>query len=67
MLFRSQIYQLQNQEYVTCDRSPTFPILSVAMLNQFLQMAASQDDNAIIRSLRQWVREKLRSPETTEQ
>ena len=62
-----QIYQLQNQEYVTCDRSPTFPILSVAMLNQFLQMAATQDDNAIIRSLRQWVRENLRSPETTEQ
>ena len=62
-----QIYQLQNQEYVICDRSPTFPILSVAMLNQFLQMAATQDDNAIIRSLRQWVRENLRSPETTEQ
>ncbi|MEG4322143.1 MULTISPECIES: Uma2 family endonuclease [unclassified Microcoleus] len=62
-----QIYQLQNQQYVTCDRSPTFPIVSVAMLNQFLQMAETQDDNAIIRSLRQWVGEQLRSPETTEQ
>ena len=58
-----QIYKLQNREYITCDRSPTFPILSVAMLNQFLQMAETQDDNAIIRSLRQWVREQLRSPE----
>jgi Uma2 family endonuclease len=34
-----QIYQWQNREYIICDRSPTFPILSVAMLNQFLQMA----------------------------
>ncbi len=58
-----QIYQWQNREYITCDRSPTFPILSVAMLNQFLQMAETEDDNAIIRSLRQWVREELRSPE----
>ncbi|MEK0181784.1 MAG: Uma2 family endonuclease [Oscillatoriales cyanobacterium] len=58
-----QIYQLQNREYITCDRSPTFPILSVAMLNQLLQMAETQDDNAIIRSLRQWVSEQLRSPE----
>ena len=58
-----QIYQLQNREYISCDRSPTFPILSVAMLNQLLQMAETQDDNAIIRSLRQWVSEQLRSPE----
>lgn len=62
-----QIYQWQNREYIACDRSPTFPILSVAMLNQFLQMAGTQDDNAIIRALRQWVSEQLRSPETTEQ
>jgi len=32
-----------------------------------LQMAETQDDNAIIRSLRQWVREQLPSPESTEQ
>jgi Uma2 family endonuclease len=62
-----QIYQWQNREYIICDRSPTFPILSVARLNQFLQMAQTQDDNAIIRALRQWVSEQLRSPETTEQ
>ena len=58
-----QIYQLHNREYISCDRSPTFPILSVAMLNQLLEMAETQDDNAIIRSLRQWVRHQLRSPE----
>lgn len=62
-----QIYQWQNREYIICDRSPTFPILSVAMLNHFLQMAETQDDHAIIRALRQWVKEELRSPETTEQ
>ncbi|MEZ2235036.1 Uma2 family endonuclease [Microcoleus sp.] len=62
-----QIYQLQNREYISCDRSPTFPILSVAMLNQLLQMAETQDDNAIIRALRQWVSEQLRSPENQQE
>ncbi len=62
-----QIYQLQNREYIACDRSPTFPILSVAMLNQFLQMSETEDDNAIIRSLRQWVSEQLRSPENQQE
>jgi Uma2 family endonuclease len=57
-----QIYQLHNREYISCDRSPTFPILSVAMLNQLLQMAETEDDMTIIEALRVWVREQLRSP-----
>ena len=52
------IYQLQNGEYVECEFSPTFPMVSGAVLMQFLQMAQTEDDNGIIRALRQWIREQ---------
>lgn len=49
------IYQLQNGEYVECEFSPTFPMVSGAILMQFLQLAETEDDNGIIRALRQWI------------
>lgn len=52
------IYQLQNGEYVECEFSPTFGMVSGAVLMQFLQMAETEDDNGIIRALRQWIRER---------
>ncbi|MEG3962832.1 MULTISPECIES: Uma2 family endonuclease [unclassified Microcoleus] len=62
-----QFVQLQNGEYVICEYSNTFPIVSAEIINQFLQMAQTEDDMTIIDALRVWVREKLRSPEATEQ
>lgn len=53
------IYQLQNGEYVECEFSPTFPIISGAVLVQFLQLAETEDDNSLIRALRQWLRTQL--------
>lgn len=50
------IYQLQDCEYVECEFSPTFPMVSGAILMQFLQLAETEDDNGIIRALRQWIR-----------
>lgn len=50
------IYQLQNGEYVECEFSPTFPMVSGTVLVQFLQLAKTEDDNSIIRTLRQWLR-----------
>ena len=50
------IYQLQAGKYVECDFSPTFPMISGAVLKQFLQLADTEDDNSIIRALRQWLR-----------
>lgn len=52
------IYQLQNSEYIECEFSPTFAMVSGAVLIQFLQMAQMEDDNGIIRALRQWMREQ---------
>lgn len=63
-----QFVQLQNGEYVICEYSNTFPIVSAGIINQFLQMAETEDDLTIIDALRVWVREQLRSPEeATEQ
>ncbi|MEK0195656.1 Uma2 family endonuclease [Microcoleus anatoxicus] len=58
-----QFFQLQNGEYVICEYSNTFPIVSSEIINQFLQMAETQDDMTILDVLRVWVRHQLRSPE----
>jgi Uma2 family endonuclease len=52
------IYHLRDGNYQACEFSPTFPMISGAVLQQFLQQAASSDDNAVIRALRQWLRER---------
>jgi Uma2 family endonuclease len=51
-----QIYRLQDGEYVPSDRSPSFPIVSTIVINQFLHQAEAQDDTTFIRTWRQWVR-----------
>lgn len=50
------IYKLQGNEYIECEFSPTFAMVSGAVLMQFLQLAETEDDNGVIRALRQWVR-----------
>jgi len=58
-----QFFQLQNGEYAICEYSGAFPIVSSGIINQFLQMAETEDDTTIIEALRVWVRHQLRSPE----
>jgi len=54
---RLQIYQLQGEEYVVCDYSPTFPQVSGRILKQFVdRVEQTDDDNAIVRQLREWIR-----------
>jgi hypothetical protein len=54
-----QMYRLQNGEYVLCDQSPSFPLVSPTVINQFLQQAETQDDTTFVRSWRQWVRQQV--------
>ncbi len=56
-----QMYRLQDGEYVPCDLSPSFPIVSTAAINQFLQQAESQDDTSFIRTWRRWIQQQLSS------
>lgn len=53
------IYQFQAGEYVECEFSPTFPMISGAVLMRYLKMAGSEDDNAVVRSLRHWLRTQV--------
>ncbi len=50
------LYQLQGDQYVECEFSPTFPRVSGAVLQHFLQLAETEDDNSVIRALRVWMR-----------
>lgn len=54
------IYRLQDNDYVECESSPTFPIVPGALLWQFLQLAETEDDNGVIRALRQWLRTQVK-------
>jgi len=56
-----QIYRLQDGEYMLSDRSPSFPLVSAMIINQFLQQAETQDDTTFIRTWRQWVRQQVSS------
>jgi Uma2 family endonuclease len=56
-----QFFQLVTEgtmsKYKQRDCSPTFPLVSVGLIQQWLDVAiAEQDDNAMIRALRHWVR-----------
>ncbi|MEL7039374.1 MAG: Uma2 family endonuclease [Cyanobacteria bacterium J06592_8] len=54
------VYQLQEDSYQECDRSPTFPWMEKEDLYRFLQQA-QQDEIAAEKYLREFVREKVKS------
>lgn len=56
-----QIYQLREGAYVPSDTSLAFPLVSTAVINQFLQQAETQDDTSFIRAWRQWIRQQVSS------
>ena len=51
-----KFYQLQNGQYVECDRSPTFPTLSATKVDQFLAECKTLGLTAAVRQFREWVR-----------
>lgn len=56
-----RIYQLQGQNYVELDRSPTFPIVEKPDLYRFLE-ECQQDEIEAERNFRAWIRQKLAQP-----
>ena len=50
------IYQFVEGEYQEREFSPTFSMLSGAVLMQFIQLSEAEDDISVIRALRQWIR-----------
>lgn len=43
--------------YVECEFSPTFPMISAAILAEFLQQRQTTDDIGVVRYVRAWIRE----------
>lgn len=56
---RVEMYRLHEGEYVSGDSSVTFPMVTTAVVNQFLQQATEQDDTTFIRTWRGWIRQQL--------
>lgn len=54
------IYQLQNQEYIACDRSLAFPNLPLTEISSFLQQATTADYLELVASFLQWVRNQIK-------
>src|SRR6478672_2086260 len=52
-----QFYQLQNKQYLECDRSPTFPILSPNKVIEFLEECQTLGLVTAVRQLRTWIKE----------
>jgi Uma2 family endonuclease len=53
------IYQFVDGDYQECEFSPTFSMVSGAVLMQFIQLTEEEDDISVIRSLRQWIRKEI--------
>jgi Uma2 family endonuclease len=48
-------------QYTVADRSPHFPFVSGPDLVRFLQQGTQLDENTLVRSFREWVREQIRA------
>ena len=54
-----EIRQLQDGEYIWRDHSIAFPMVSAAIIQQFLEQGKeTDDDNEVIRSLRSWIQQQ---------
>ena len=50
-----KIFQLQDDNYIECEFSSIFTIISGNVLGHFLQMSATEDSISIVRSVRKWL------------
>jgi Uma2 family endonuclease len=54
-----KFYQLREGQYVECEFSIAFPIISVSDISRFIQQSKTMGEIALLKSFRAWVREKL--------
>lgn len=53
------IYKLEEQKYVECNVSPTFPFLSQAEIERFLELRKITKEKALLRLFREWVKSQI--------
>ncbi len=54
-----KFYQLREGQYIECEFSIAFPIISVSDISRFIQQSKTMGEIALLKSFRAWVREKL--------
>jgi Uma2 family endonuclease len=54
-----KFYQLREGQYVECEFSIAFPIVSVSDISRFIQQSKTMGEIALLKSFRAWVRQKL--------
>lgn len=54
-----KFYQLIEGQYVECENSLAFPLVSVADINRFLTQSKTLGEIALLKSFRAWVRKKM--------
>jgi Uma2 family endonuclease len=54
-----KFYQLIEGQYVECEFSIAFPIVSVSDISRFIQQSKTMGEIALLKSFRAWVRQKL--------
>ncbi len=54
-----KFYQLAEGQYVECNFSLAFPIVSVTEMSRFIEQSKTSGEIALLKSFRAWVREKI--------
>lgn len=54
-----RVYHLVGGVHEECERSPTFPTIPLQELLRFVLLSETEDDGAVLRAFRAWVREQL--------
>jgi Uma2 family endonuclease len=54
-----KFYQLVEGQYIECNFSIAFPLVSVSDISRFIQQSKTMGEIALLKSFRAWVRQKL--------
>ncbi len=54
-----KFYQLAEGQYVECEFSSAFPLVSVAEMSRFIEQSKTIGEIALLKSFRDWVKEKI--------
>lgn len=54
-----KLYQLADGEYIECDFSIAFPLVSVTAMSRFVEQSKTMGEIALLKSFRAWVRDKI--------
>jgi len=54
-----KFYQLVDEQYIECELSIAFPIVSVRDMSRFIEQSKSMSEIALLKLFRAWVRERI--------